>query len=101
MAFLHELIENFLGLGWFAHADISDSETGAGEMPDTLRFGIKVDRFRKVSIFPVGRGKIRIEIEIIWIELQRSLSFDDGIVDSVVGQIRGGGDVTDNRGNRV
>src|SRR2546421_7570570 len=93
LAFPHELIENLSRLIWSTHADVSDGQPSAGEMPDALGFSIKLDRLRKVSIFPVGSRKIRIQIEIVRVELQRSLALCNGIVDSIVSQIRGGCDV--------
>ena len=62
-----------------------------------LGFGVERDRFGEVPFLAIGSGKSRIQIKVIWIELERPLALDDCVVDAVVGQVGGGGNVAGDR----
>ena len=66
-----------------------------------LGFIVERDRFGEVSILSIGGGKIRIQVKVIWIELQRPLALDNCVVDAVVGQIGGGGNVAGDGRDRI
>src|SRR5436190_13378895 len=90
---LQELSENILRLRLAAHARVGDGKAAAREMGGFLDFGVKRDRFGEVPFFAIGGGKIRIEIKVIWIELQCPLTLTDCFVDLIVGKVGGRGNV--------
>src|SRR4029077_8690968 len=71
-----------------------NGEAAAREVRCLLGFGVKCDRFGEVPLLAIGGGKIRIQIKVIWIELERPLALHYCLVDLVVGQVGGGGNVT-------
>src|SRR2546423_7148046 len=101
LAFEHELIENLSGLVWLSHEDISNGKTCARQMPDALCLGIKLDRLGEVSVLSISSRQIRIQIEIVRIQLECSLTFGNRIVDPIVRQIGGSRHVTSNGRNRI
>ena len=66
-----------------------------------LGFGVKRDRFRKIALLAIGGSQNRIQIKVIWIELERSLAFNNCVVNAVVSQIRGSHDVANDRRYRI
>ena len=93
LPFLHELSENIPRLDLPAHPRVGNGEAAAREVRCLLGFGVKCDRFGEVPLLAIGGGKILIQIKVIWIELERPLAFDNCLVDLVVGQVGGGGNV--------
>ena len=77
-----------------AHARVSDGKAAAREMGRLLSFQVERDRFMEVPFLAIGGGQSRIQIKIIWIKLERPLALDNCIVDAVVSQVGGGGNVT-------
>src|SRR5690242_1818596 len=61
LALPHEFVANLSSLRRLAHPNVSDGKAGAREMPDILRCGIKLDRFRIIAVFPVGGSEVRIQ----------------------------------------
>src|SRR5437773_3214227 len=98
---LQELSENILRLRLSAHASVGDGKAAAREMGRLLGFGVKRDRFGEVPFLAIGSGKIRIQIKVIWIELQRPLTLTDCLVDLVVSKVGGGGNVADDGRHRI
>ena len=84
-----------------AHPRVGDGKAAAREMGRLLGFGVESDRFGEVPFLAIGSGKIRIQIKVIWIELERPLTLDNCVVDLVVSQIGGGGNVADDRRHRI
>src|SRR4029077_20715563 len=95
LPFLYELSENIPRLDFPAHAHVGNRKAAAREARCLLGFGVKCDRFGEVPLLAIGGGKIRIQIKVIWIELERPLALDNCLVDLVVGQEGGGGNVAD------
>ena len=62
-----------------------------------LGFAAERDRFGEVPFLAIGSGKIRIQIKVIWIELQRPLALTNCLVDLVVSEVGGGGNVARDR----
>src|SRR5439155_503568 len=83
------LSQNILRLRLPAHARVGDGEAAAREMGRLLGFGVQRDRFREVVFLPIGGGKIRIQIKVIWIELQRPLTLTNCLVNLVVSEVSG------------
>src|SRR5438874_9996559 len=71
LPFLHELSENIPRLDLPAHPRVGNGEAAAREVRCLLGFGVKCDRFGEVPLLAIGGGKIRIQIKVIWIELER------------------------------
>ena len=59
-----------------------------------LGLSVESDRFREILLLAIRSGKRRIQIKVIRIKLERPLTFDKCIIDAVVSQVGGGGDVT-------
>ena len=55
----------------------------------------KVRLLGEVPLLAIGSSKIQIQIKVISIELERPLALDNCLVDLVVGQEGGGGNVAD------
>src|SRR6266478_4209493 len=98
---LQELSQNVARLHFAAHARVGDGKTATWEMGCLLSFGVKRDRFCKVAFLPIRGGKIRIQIKVIWIKLERPLALTNRLVDLVVSQIGGGGNVADDGRHRI
>src|SRR4029077_15147817 len=94
---LQKLNKNILRVDVAAHARVGDSKTATRQMRRLLGFGIKGDCFRKIPLLALRGGQDRIQIKVIWIELERSLAFDNCIVNAVVSQVGGGGYVAGDR----
>src|SRR5207244_12466519 len=92
---LKKLSKNILRLHFATHARVGDGKAAAREMGRLLGFGVKRDRFGEVPFLPIGSGKVRIQIKVIWIELQRPLTLTNCLVDLVVSQVGGGGNIAD------
>src|SRR5215472_2961091 len=90
---LQKLRKNILCLCLPAHARVGDGKTATWELGCLLSFGVKRDRFCKVAFLPIRGGKIRIQVKVIWIELQRPLTLGNRIIDAIVSQVRSGGNV--------
>jgi hypothetical protein len=54
-----------------------------------LGLRVKRDRLIEIALLAIRSGENRIEIKVIWIELERSLTFDNRVVNTVIGQIGG------------
>src|SRR6266446_8715164 len=90
---LQKLSKNILRLHLAAHARVGDGKAAAREMRRLLGFGVERDRFREIALLAIGGGKIRIQIKVIWIKLKRPLALGNCIVDTVISQVSGGGNV--------
>src|SRR6266446_9321233 len=98
---LQELSKNISRLYLAAHARVGDGKAAAREMRRLLGFGVERDRFREIALLAIGGGKIRIQIKVIWIKLERPLALDNCIVDAVVGQVGSGGNVAGDGRHRI
>ena len=98
---LQKLRKNILRLRLAAHARVGDGKAATRQMRCFLGFSVKRDRFREIAFLAIRGGKNRIQIKVIWIELKRPLTFNNCIIDAVVGQIGGGGDVANDRRDRI
>src|SRR5207237_4506486 len=98
---LQKLSKNIFRLDLAAHARVGDGKAAAREMGRLLGFGVKRDRFGEVPFLAIGSGKIRIQIKVIWIELQRPLTLTDCLVDLVVSEVGGGANVADDGRHRI
>ena len=74
-----------------------DGKAAAWEMRCLLSFGVKRDRFVEIAFLAIRGGQNRIQIKVIWIELECSLAFDNCIINAVVSQIGSGGNVACDR----
>ena len=66
-----------------------------------LGLGVERDRFREIALLAIRSSQNRIQIKVIRIELERSLAFSNCVVNAVVSQVRGGGDVANDRRYRI
>src|SRR5207248_22876 len=98
---LQELSENILRLRLPAHARVGDGKAAARQMGCLLGFAVKRDRFGEVPFLPIRGSKIRIQIKVIWVELQRSLTLTNCVVDLVVSEVGGGGNIADDGRHRI
>src|SRR5438094_10389103 len=98
---LQELSENILRLRLAAHSRVGDGEAATRETGRLLGFGVERDRFGEVPFLAISSCKIRIQIKVIWIELQRPLNLTNCIVDLVVGEVGSSGNVADDGRHRV
>ena len=98
---MQKLSENISRLRLPAHARVGDGKAAAREMRCLLGFGVKRDRFGEVAFLAIGGGKIRIQIKVIWIELERPLALTNCLVDLVVSQVGGGGNVAGDGRHRI
>src|SRR6266513_4192066 len=98
---LQELSKNISRLHFAAHAHVGNGKATAREMRCLLGFGVERDRFREVPFLAIGSGKIRIQIKVIWIELERPLALTNCLVDLVVSEVSGGGNVADDGRHRI
>jgi hypothetical protein len=98
---LQKLIENLPRLILLASPRVSNGQTAAGKMRFLLRFRIKRDRFGKVPLLAIRRGKSRIQVKVTGIKLLRPLALDDGVIEPVIRQVSRSGDVANNRRNRI
>src|SRR5207249_2468016 len=94
---LQELSKNISRLYLPAHARVGDGKPAAREIRCLLDFSVERDRFGEVALVAIGGRKIRVQVKVIRIEQKRPLPFIDCIVDAVVSQVRGGGNVTNDR----
>src|SRR5436190_13647970 len=97
LPYLQELSKNSSCLRLATHARVGDGKPAAGEIRCRLRFCVEGDRFREVALVAIRGGKIRIQIKVIRIEQERPLAFIDCIVDAVISQVGGGGNITSDR----
>src|SRR5262249_35274690 len=89
----NKLSKNVLGLRLPAHAQVGDGKTATGEVRCFLGFGVKRYRFRKISLLAIRGSKNRIQVKVIWIELECSLAFHNRVVNAVIGQVARGGNI--------
>ena len=101
LPFLHELSENIPRLDLPVHPRVGNGKAATREVRCLLGFGVKCDRFGEVPLLAIGGGKIRIQIKVIWIELERPLAFYNCIIQAVVSKVCGGGDVAGDRRYRI
>src|SRR5437763_12779767 len=94
---LEKLRKNSSRLRLPAHARVGDGKPAAREIRCLLDFSVERDRFGEVALVAIGGRKIRVQVKVIRIEQKRPLPFIDCIVDAVVSQVRGGGNVTNDR----
>src|SRR4029077_1698597 len=94
---LDKLSKNVLGLRLPAHPRVGDGKTATRQIRCFLGFGVKRYRFGKISLLAMRGSENRIQIKVIWIKLKCSLTFDNRVVNLVVGQIGGGGNVAGDR----
>src|SRR6476620_1369481 len=97
LPYLQELSKNSSCLHLATHARVGDGEAAAGKARCLLGFGVEGNRFREVALVAIRGGKIRIQIKVIRIEQERPLAFINCIVDAVVSQVSGGGNITSDR----
>src|SRR5437762_12852834 len=67
---LNKLRENVSRLRLLGHARVGDSKAATRQMRCFLGFGVKRDRFVEIALLAIRGGKSRIEIKIIWIQLE-------------------------------
>src|SRR5205823_10281797 len=94
---LQKLNKNILRVDVAAHARVGDSKAATRQMRRLLGFGVERNRFREIAFLAIRGRQHRIQIKVIWIELKGSLPFRNRVIDAVVGQVRGGGNVADDR----
>src|SRR4249919_3043219 len=82
---LDKLSENVSRFGLPAHPGIGDGQAATRQMRCLLGFGVERNRFRKIVLLAIGGSQNRIQIKVIWIELERSLTFHNRVIDAVVG----------------
>src|SRR5690349_21658413 len=70
-------------------------------MSGLLGFGVKADRFGELPFLAIGGGQSRIQIKVIGIQLESPLALDDCIINAVVSQISGGGNIADDGRYRI
>src|SRR5439155_514663 len=56
-----------------SHFRISNPQPGTGKMRCRLGFFIKCDRFVEITFLAVGISQRRIEVNVVWIKLNRTL----------------------------
>ena len=98
---MQKLSKNILRLDLSAHARVGDRKAATRQMRCLLSFGVKRDRFRVVALLAVRSGQDRIQIKIIWIELERPLTLANCIVDLVIGKVCGRGNVAGDGRHRI
>src|SRR5439155_16870186 len=91
---MEEPSKNISRLDLPTHAQVGDGKAAAREMRCLLGFRVERDRFREIALLAIGSGKIRIQVKVIRIEQERPLVLINCIVDAVVSQVGGGGNVT-------
>src|SRR5437016_272765 len=98
---LEKLSKNISRLRLPAHPIVGNGKPATGEMGRILGLGVERDRFGEVPFLAVGSGKIRIQIKVIWIELERPLALTNCVVDLVVGEVGSSGNVARDRRHRI
>src|SRR5678815_1770492 len=94
---LNKLSKNVSRLGLAPHAHVGDGKAATRQTSCLLRFGVKCDRFRKIAFLAIGSGQDRIQIKVIWIELECPLAFNNCIVSAVVSEVGSSGNVAGDR----
>src|SRR5439155_24375385 len=84
-----------------SHFRISNPEPGAGKMRCRLGFFIKCDRLLEVTFFAVGISQRRIEVNVVWIKLNRTLPSVDRIFYAVGRPIPQNRNEADGRRKRI
>jgi len=85
--FLQKLSENISRLRLPTHPGIGNGKPATREMGRLLGFGVERDRFREFPFSRYAAARIRIQIKVIWIELQRPLALTNCVVDLVIGEV--------------
>src|SRR6266705_2730649 len=98
---LEKLSKNISRLRLPAHPDVGNGKAATREMRRILDFGVESDRFGEVAFLAIRSGKIRIQIKVIWIELERPLAFANCVVYLVVGEVGGSGNIARDRRHRI
>src|SRR5690242_17397702 len=83
LSYLQKLFQNILRVRLAAHARVGDSKTATRQTRCLLGFGVERDRFSEIPFLAMRRSQNRIQIKVIWIELERSLTFDDRVANAV------------------
>src|SRR5215469_1932037 len=79
LAGLHKLSKDVSRFHLPAHTGVGDSKAATRQMRSVLCLSVERDRVRKIPFLPIRSGQNRIQIKVIWVELKRSLTFDDCI----------------------
>ena len=90
---MDKLRQNLLRVSLSAHPGIGNRETTAWEMGRLLGVAVESNGFRKLSLLAIRGRQNRIQIKVIWIELERALTLANCIVYLVVREVGGGGNV--------
>src|SRR5882724_8131442 len=90
---LQKLSKNISRLYLATHAQVGDGKPATRKIRCLLKFSVERDRFREIALLAIRGGKIRIQIKVIRIEQERSLALINCIVDAVVSQVSGSGNV--------
>src|SRR5437667_9558395 len=98
---LEKLSKNISRLSLPAHPDVGNRKAATREMRRILGFGVESDRFDEVAFLAICRGEGRIQIKVIWIELERPLALTNCLADLVVSEVGGSGNVTRDRRHRI
>ena len=98
---MNKLGQNISCLYLLAHTRIGNGKAATREMRCVLCFRVKRDCFIEIAFLAIRGGENRIEIKVIWIKLERSLAFDNCVVNAVVAQVGGGSDVADDGRHRI
>src|SRR5438552_6306822 len=98
---LEKLSKNISRLRLPAHPVVGNGKPATGAMRRILGFGVESDRFVEIALLAIGRSKNRIQIKVIWIELERPLTLTNCVVDLVVGEVGSSGNVTCDRRHRI
>ena len=101
LPYLQELSKNISCLHLATHARVGDGKAAARKVRCLLGFGIERDCFREIALLAIGSGKIRIQIKVIRIEQERPLALINCIVDAVIGEVGGCGNVAGDRRHGV
>src|SRR6266567_7040073 len=98
---LEKLSKSISRLHLPAHPDVGNRKAATREMRRILRFRVESDCFVEVSFLAIRSGKSRIQIKVIWIELERPLALTNCVVDLVVGEVGSSGNITCDRRHRI
>src|SRR4030095_12273986 len=90
---LQNLSKNTSGFYLSAHPVVGNGKATTRKMRRILCFTVECNRLRKIALLAIGGGKIRIEVKVIRIELKCPLALINCLVNLIVGEIGGGGDI--------
>src|SRR5439155_22650124 len=99
--FLQKLIKNIPRIFQSARSSVSNGQPATRKMCFLLGLRIKRNCFFEVSLLAICFGKSGIQIKVMRIELLSPLALGDCLIQPVICQISGSGDVANNRRHRI